>query len=77
MLSTHANANAGWNDPPVSVLGLSDGRPSSEEGVLLPNLPLKGLETQAISRNSSRINLAEYGRLAPRPMSRGPGAEDI
>lgn len=77
MLSTHANTNAGWNDPPVSVLGLSEARPSSEEGVLLPNLPLKGLETQAISRNSSRINLAEYGRLAPRPMSRGPNAEDV
>ncbi|KAJ9106228.1 hypothetical protein QFC21_001372 [Naganishia friedmannii] len=77
MLSAYANANAGWNDPPVSVLELSEARSSSEEGVLMPNLPHKGLETQAISRNSSRINLAEYGRLAPRPMSRGPGAEDM
>ncbi|KAJ9105145.1 hypothetical protein QFC19_003603 [Naganishia cerealis] len=77
MLSTHLNSSGGWNDPPISTLGLSEARASSDEGVLLPNLSLKGLETQAISRNSSRINLAEYGRLAPRPVSRGPAAEDI
>jgi Golgi apyrase len=70
-------SSSGWNDPPVSALGLSDVHDPNEEGVLLPNLAAKGSETKAISRNSSRINLSEYGRLAPRPASRGPGAGDV
>lgn len=76
-LSMSTTSAGGWNDPPVSALGLTDIHASNAEGVLLPNLPLKGSEANAISRNSSRINLSEYGRLAPRPLSRGPGAEDV
>ncbi|KAJ9117282.1 hypothetical protein QFC20_000428 [Naganishia adeliensis] len=66
----------GWNDPPISALGLSEVPAPNQEGVLMPNLPLKGSEN-AISRNSSRINLSEYGRLAPRPVSRGPNSVDV
>lgn len=77
VLPMMTSSSSGWNDPPVSALGLSDGHARNDEGVLLPNLAAKGSETNAISRNSSRINLSEYGRLAPRPASRGPGAEDM